>query len=131
MTSGVPYGPRCMTSPLDLEPAARRMADLVRDLPDEALDLPTPCEDYSVGDLLYASAAGTLSKLPIGSAGQVLKETGGLPAWGADITTGGGGGATAWSTTWFSRPPKSRASSARWQKVTSRRKWRWRSKGSP
>ena len=42
-----------MTSPLDLEPAARRMADLVRDLPDEALDLPTPCEDYSVGDLLH------------------------------------------------------------------------------
>lgn len=42
-----------MTSPLDLEPAARRMADLVRDLPDEALGLPTPCEAYSVGDLLH------------------------------------------------------------------------------
>ena len=36
----------------DLGPAAHRVADLVRDLPDDALDLPTPCEAYSVGDLL-------------------------------------------------------------------------------
>jgi uncharacterized protein (TIGR03086 family) len=42
-----------MTPPLDLEPAARRMAGLVRDLPDGALDGPTPCEAYSVGDLLH------------------------------------------------------------------------------
>jgi len=41
-----------MTTPLDLEPAARRLADLVRELPDEALNGPTPCEAYTVGDLL-------------------------------------------------------------------------------
>ncbi len=37
---------------------------------------------YAAGDLLYASASNTLSKLPIGTAGQILK-TGdaGLPTW--------------------------------------------------
>lgn len=43
---------------------------------------------YATGDLLYASAANTLSKLPIGTAGQSLTVTGGIPVWG----TGGGGG---------------------------------------
>ena len=37
---------------IDLEPAARRTADLVRGVPDEMLTAPTPCPDYSVGDLL-------------------------------------------------------------------------------
>ena len=41
-----------MTSPVDLAPAARRLAELVEEVPDEALDHPTPCEQYSVGDLL-------------------------------------------------------------------------------
>jgi uncharacterized protein (TIGR03086 family) len=41
-----------MTANPDLEPAARRMADLVRKVPDDALGRPTPCERYSVGDLL-------------------------------------------------------------------------------
>lgn len=52
---------------------------------------------YSAGDILYASAANTLSKLPIGSSGQVLKVSGGAPTWGADATSGGGSG--VWSTT--------------------------------
>jgi uncharacterized protein (TIGR03086 family) len=41
-----------MTPPVDLEPAARRMARLVAAVPDDALGRPTPCARYSVGDLL-------------------------------------------------------------------------------
>jgi uncharacterized protein (TIGR03086 family) len=41
-----------MTTHVDLEPAVRRMAKLVEGVPDDALDLPTPCDRYRVGDLL-------------------------------------------------------------------------------
>src|SRR4051812_36533937 len=37
---------------IDLGPAASQMAALVRGVPDEMLDAPTPCPDYTVGDLL-------------------------------------------------------------------------------
>ena len=37
---------------IDLEPAARRTADLVSNLPEEALGAPTPCPAYTVGDLV-------------------------------------------------------------------------------
>jgi uncharacterized protein (TIGR03086 family) len=37
---------------LDLEPAARRLAHIVTDLPGDALGAPTPCPDYTVGDLI-------------------------------------------------------------------------------
>lgn len=37
---------------VDLEPAARRMADLIRDVPDELLDAATPCPEYRLGDLV-------------------------------------------------------------------------------
>lgn len=46
---------------------------------------------YTTGDILYASATNTLSKLGIGSNGQVLTISGGVPAWGASsggISTG-------------------------------------------
>ncbi len=59
----------------------------------------TGFSSYTAGDLLYADAVGVLTKLGIGSAGQVLKVTGGLPVWGVDQTSGGGGGAGAWATT--------------------------------
>jgi hypothetical protein len=36
---------------------------------------------YATGDILYASAANTLSKLTVGGAGQVLTVVGGVPAW--------------------------------------------------
>jgi uncharacterized protein (TIGR03086 family) len=39
-------------TPVDLEPAAQRLADLVRGVRDEMLDAPTPCPAYTVGDLL-------------------------------------------------------------------------------
>jgi len=43
---------------------------------------------YTTGDILYASAANTLSKLSIGSTNDILTVVGGVPAWQA----GGGGG---------------------------------------
>ena len=36
----------------DLGPAARRLADLVANVKDDALDRPTPCPAYSLGDLI-------------------------------------------------------------------------------
>ena len=38
---------------VDLEPAARRLADLVAGVPDGLLDAPTPCSDYRLGDLIH------------------------------------------------------------------------------
>ena len=38
----------------------------------------------TTGDTYYASAAGTPARLGIGTTGQVLKVSGGVPAWGAD-----------------------------------------------
>jgi hypothetical protein len=38
---------------------------------------------YTTGDILFASGSNTLSKLGIGSDGQVLKIVSGLPSWGA------------------------------------------------
>ena len=37
---------------IDLEPAARGIADLVTALPDDRLGAPTPCPAYTVGDLV-------------------------------------------------------------------------------
>jgi len=37
---------------LDLEPATRRMADLISGVPDALLGAPTPCPAYTLGDLL-------------------------------------------------------------------------------
>jgi len=60
----------------------------------------TGLSTYTTGDILYASAANTLSKLPIGTVGQLLTVAGGLPTWasgsGATITLTGntGGGLT-------------------------------------
>jgi hypothetical protein len=45
---------------------------------------------YTTGDLLYASASNTLSKLAIGTSGQVLGVSGGAPAW-TDSGSGGSG----------------------------------------
>lgn len=42
---------------------------------------------YATGDILYASATNTLSKLAAGSNGQVLTLAGGVPTWAA--STGG------------------------------------------
>jgi uncharacterized protein (TIGR03086 family) len=39
-------------TPVDLEPAAQRLGDLVGSVPDELLDAPTPCPAYTLGDLV-------------------------------------------------------------------------------
>ena len=41
-----------MTDLVDLEPATRRMAEVVAGVPDDLLDGPTPCPAYALGDLL-------------------------------------------------------------------------------
>lgn len=49
----------------------------------------TGLSSYTTGDILYASGGTTLSKLAIGSAGQVLKvSSGGIVEWAADTNTG-------------------------------------------
>ena len=40
----------------------------------------------TTGDLIYGSASNTLSKLAIGSTGNVLRVVAGIPAWGTDYT---------------------------------------------
>ena len=39
---------------------------------------------YAIGDILYASSTSALSKLTIGSAGQVLTVSSGIPSWGSN-----------------------------------------------
>lgn len=57
----------------------------------------TGLTSYTAGDVLVADATGTLVRLPIGAATNVLTSQGpGLPPiWG---TGGGGGGVTSWNT---------------------------------
>jgi hypothetical protein len=40
---------------------------------------------WTVGDLPYSGSTNTLSKLGIGSTGNVLKVAGGVPTWGSDV----------------------------------------------
>jgi hypothetical protein len=42
---------------------------------------------YATGDILYASAANTLSKLTTGTTGQALVISGGIPSWGAGVAS--------------------------------------------
>ena len=37
---------------VELEPAAKQMADLIEGVPDEMLGAPTPCREYTLGDLV-------------------------------------------------------------------------------
>ena len=57
----------------------------------------TGISTYAVGDLLYVNGSGILARLPVGSTGQVVKVSGGVPAWGSDSQ--GSGGASAFATT--------------------------------
>jgi hypothetical protein len=44
----------------------------------------TGTSTYAKGDILYASAANTLSKLTVGNTGQVLTVNSGVPSWGSN-----------------------------------------------
>lgn len=43
---------------------------------------------YATGDILYASGVGTLTRLPIGTPGQVLTVAGGIPSWATSAAAG-------------------------------------------
>ena len=65
---------RMSTATIDLHPAARRMAELVRNVRDDQLAAATPCPAYTVGDLLdhvngaaMAFAAAARKDLSLGS----------------------------------------------------------------
>ncbi len=47
----------------------------------------TGLSSYTTGDIIYSSSGNTLAKLNIGSTGQVLKVSGGVPVWGTDNDT--------------------------------------------
>ena len=47
----------------------------------------TNITSYTTGDIIYASASGTLAKLGIGSTGQVLTVDGGIPSYAATAST--------------------------------------------
>ena len=49
---------------------------------------------YTTGDVLYASGSSAISKLGIGSTGQVLTVSGGIPSWATPATGGATGGGT-------------------------------------
>ena len=46
---------------------------------------------YTIGDFLYASSTTALSKLAIGTTGQVLSVVSGIPAWSSSVATSSGG----------------------------------------
>jgi uncharacterized protein (TIGR03086 family) len=72
---------------IDLEPAAARMADLIRAIPDDLLDSPTPCAAYALGDLL-----DHVSALTVGLTAAAIKTThpGGPRAPAGDASRLGG-----------------------------------------
>lgn len=64
----------------------------------------TGLSSFTTGDIVYASGSNTLAKLPIGTTGQFLTVSGGIPAWGSssqqvlhvqDQKTSGTNGGTA------------------------------------
>lgn len=86
---------------IDLEPAARRMADLIRGVPDDRLDGPTPCPAYTLGDLVDHVAGLTLA-----FTGAAKKDTG-------DATSQGpSGDASRLSDDWRTRIPRDLAALA-------------------
>jgi uncharacterized protein (TIGR03086 family) len=86
---------------VDIEPATRHMADLVRGVPDELLDAPTPCPAYTLGDLLDHVGGATLAFT--GAA----KKT-----FGDETSQGPSGDASRLGTDWRTRIPRDLAALA-------------------
>ena len=86
---------------VDLGPAARRLADLVANVKDDALDRPTPCPAYSLGDLI--EHVGGLS-LAFTAAGRKERN--------AYTEMGGAGDASRLSADWRERIPRDLAALA-------------------
>jgi uncharacterized protein (TIGR03086 family) len=86
---------------VDLEPAARRLGDLVGDIPDELLDAPTPCPAYTLGDLVDHVGGAALA-----FTGAATKDRG-------DATSQGpSGDASRLSDDWRTRIPRNLAALA-------------------
>jgi uncharacterized protein (TIGR03086 family) len=83
-----------MTERLDLGPAAQRMATLIRGIGDDQLDAPTPCPDYSLGDLV-----DHVGGFAIAFTAAATKDT-------AAMTGGGSGDASRLVDDWRSRIPR-------------------------
>lgn len=88
-------------TPVNLEPAARRLADLVGGVPDELLDAPTPCPAYTLGDLVE-HVGGAASAFT----GAAVKDTGDATSQGAS------GDASRLSDDWRTRIPRDLAALA-------------------
>ena len=86
---------------VDLGPAARRLADLVANVKDDALDRPTPCPAYSLGDLI--EHVGGLS-LAFAAAGRKERN--------AYTEMSGAGDASRLDTDWRERIPRDLAALA-------------------
>ena len=90
-----------MTERLDLGPAAQRMAALIRTIGDDQLDAPTPCPDYSLGDLV-----DHVGGFAMAFAAAATKDT-------ANAAPGGGSGdASRLVDDWRSRIPRDLAALA-------------------
>jgi uncharacterized protein (TIGR03086 family) len=63
--------------PVDLTPAAQRLADLVSGIPDDLLDAPTPCPAYTLGDLV-----DHIGGAAVAFTGAAAKDTGDVTAQG-------------------------------------------------
>jgi len=86
---------------VDLEPAARRLGDLIGGVPEELLDAPTPCPAYTVGDLVDHVGGAALA-----FTGAAVKDTG-------DATSQGpSGDASRLSDDWRTRIPRDLAALA-------------------
>jgi uncharacterized protein (TIGR03086 family) len=91
-----------MASMVDLEPATKKLAELVNGVPDGMLDAPTPCDDYSLGDLLDHVS------------GSILAFTGAAAKDSGEATSRGpSGDAARLGDDWRSRLPRDLAALAR------------------
>ncbi|MBI5700468.1 hypothetical protein HZC34_01310 [Candidatus Saganbacteria bacterium] len=88
------------------------------EVPVSAINGGTGQSTYATGDILYASGANTLSKLPAGSNGKVLKLTAGIPSWESaegtgtvtQVDTGNGlSGGTGWKRDRYVGPSRDRS----------------------
>jgi uncharacterized protein (TIGR03086 family) len=80
---------------VDLTPAAQRLGDLVSDVDDDMLDAPTPCPDYTVGDLVDHVGGAALA-----FTGAAVKDMG-------DVTASGpSGDASRLGDDWRTRIPR-------------------------
>lgn len=84
-----------MTTPIDIAPATTHLAALIRNVRDDQLGAPTPCPDYSLGDLI-----DHIGGLAIAFAGAATKvERDGAPQ-------GPSGDASRLGVDWRSRIPR-------------------------